>query len=67
VEGPLIFSFNACELQVPDDYVNPLYRYGSGIVLREESQDYIIMDGEKDSLVFASRTDACMQGGSFVQ
>ena len=49
------------------DYVNPFYQHGFGIVLGEESQSHIIVDGEKNSLEFASPTDACMQGGSFVQ
>jgi hypothetical protein len=29
------------------DYVNPFYQHGFGIVLGEESQSYIIVDGEK--------------------
>jgi len=49
------------------DYVNPFYQHGFGIVLGEESQSHIIVDGEKNSLEFASPTDACMKGGSFVQ
>lgn len=49
------------------DYVNPFYQHGFGIVLGEESQSLIIVDREKNSLDFVRRTDACMQGGSFVQ
>ena len=49
------------------DYMNPFYQHGFGIVLGEESQSCIIVDGEKNILEFARPMDACIQGGSFVQ
>jgi hypothetical protein len=49
------------------DYVNPFYEHGFGIVPREESKSCILVHGEKNSLELACSTDACIQGGSFVE
>ena len=42
--------------------VFPFYQHGFGIVVGEESQGHIIVDGGKNSSEFASATDACVQG-----